>query len=227
MLSKWQNLPDNLKNESVKKYYDALNRKRFELKIKRLFDIFFSLVLIIILLPIFLVLSLIIVLDSGVPVFYLQSRVTKNLKNFNIIKFRTMVNNADKIGSLVTTDNDCRITRIGKLLRKFRLDELPQLFNILGGSMSFVGTRPEVQKYVDAYNSEMLATLLLPAGVTSTASIEYKDEAELLRASVNVDETYINEILPQKMKYNLEYLENFSLKTDLKIIFNTVFAVFK
>ena len=227
MLSKWQNLPEALKNDSVKRYYDALNKKRFELKLKRLFDIIFSLVLIIILLPVYLVLSLIIVLDSGFPVFYLQGRVTKDFKNFKIIKFRTMVNNADKIGSLVTTDNDSRITKIGKILRKFRLDELPQLFNILGGSMSFVGTRPEVRKYVDAYSSEMLSTLLLPAGVTSTASIEYKDEAELLSNCDNVDATYINEILPQKMKYNLEYLENFSFVGDLKIILNTVLAVFK
>ncbi len=227
MLCKWQNLPESLKNDDVKKYYDTLNKKRFQLKIKRLFDIIFSLVLILILLPIYLILSIIIVLDSGFPVFYLQKRITKNLKSFNIIKFRTMVNNADKIGSLVTTDNDCRITRIGKALRKFRVDELPQLFNILGGSMSFVGTRPEVQKYVNAYTDEMLATLLLPAGVTSAASIEYKDESKLLSECADVDATYINEILPQKMKYNLEYLENFSLLTDLKIILNTVLAVLK
>lgn len=227
MLSNWEQLPDKLKNDSVKKYYDLLKKKQIQLIIKRILDIIFSFLLIIICLPFLLIVSILVVIDSGFPIFYLQTRITTNCKKFKIFKFRTMVNNADKIGALVTTDNDSRITNVGKFLRNYRIDELPQLFNILFGSMSFVGTRPEVFKYVEKYSDEMLATLMLPAGVTSTASIEYKDEAELLSSTDNADETYINEILPQKMKYNLEYLENFSLKNDFVIIIKTILAVIK
>lgn len=227
MLSNWEQLPEELKNDSAKKYYDILKKKQIQLIIKRILDIIFSLLLIAICLPVLLIVSILVVIDTGFPIFYLQTRVTTNFKKFKIIKFRTMVNNADKLGTLVTTDNDSRITKVGKLLRNYRIDELPQLFNILFGSMSFVGTRPEVSKYVDKYSDEMFATLLLPAGVTSTASIEYKDEAELLSSTYDADETYINKILPQKMKYNLEYLENFSLKNDFVIIIKTILAVIK
>lgn len=227
MLTKWENLPENLKTEVVKEYYKVLKQKQIQLVLKRVFDLLFSLLLIVVIFPVLLIISIFIVIDSGFPVFYLQERVTKNGNKFKIFKFRTMVNNADKVGSLVTVDNDNRITKIGKFLRKFRLDELPQIFNIFLGSMSFVGTRPEVQKYVDAYSEEMLATLLLPAGVTSTASIEYKDESTLLKDCKDVDETYINSVLPQKMKYNLQYIKNFSLLEDFKIIIKTVCAVIK
>lgn len=227
MLTKWKNLPDNFKTDIVKEYYDVLKTKQIQLIFKRVFDILFSLLLVVVLLPFLLIISILVIVDSGFPVLYLQERVTKNGKKFKIFKFRTMINNADKIGSLVTTHNDNRITKIGKLLRKSRLDELPQIFNILFGSMSFVGTRPEVQKYVDAYSDEMIATLLLPAGVTSAASIEYKDEAELLEDSENVDETYINTVLPQKMEYNLEYIKNFSLLTDIKTLIRTAVAIIK
>ena len=227
MLTKWENLPKNLKTEVVKEYYKVLKQKQIQLVLKRVFDLLFSLLLIVVIFPVLLIISIFIVINSGFPVFYLQERVTKNSNKFKIFKFRTMVNNADKVGSLVTVDNDNRITKIGKFLRKFRLDELPQIFNIFLGSMSFVGTRPEVQKYVDAYSEEMLATLLLPAGVTSTASIEYKDESTLLKDCKDVDETYINTVLPQKMKYNLQYIKNFSLLEDFKIIIKTVCAVIK
>ena len=138
-----------------------------------------------------------------------------------------MVANADKIGSLVTVNNDSRITKVGKFIRKCRLDEICQLIDVLRGTMTFVGTRPEVKKYVDAYTDEMYATLLLPAGVTSLASIKYKDEEKLLSGSDDTDGTYINDILPDKMKYNLEYLEKFGFFYDIKLMFMTVFAVLK
>lgn len=227
MLTKWEKLPDNFKTDVVKEFYNVLKKKQIQLILKRVFDVLFSLVFATVLLPFLFIISVLVVIDSGFPILYLQERVTKNGKKFKIFKFRTMVNNADKIGSLVTTNNDNRITKIGGFLRKYRLDELPQIFNILFGSMSFVGTRPEVQKYVDAYSNQMLATLLLPAGVTSTASIEYKDEASLLENCENVDETYINTVLPQKMEYNLKYLKDFSLFSDIKIIFRTAIAIIK
>ncbi len=227
MLTKWENLPDNFKTDVVKEYYDVLKKKQIQLVFKRIFDILFSLVFIAVLLPFLLIISVLVVIDSGFPIIYLQERVTKDGMKFKIFKFRTMVNNADKIGSLVTTHNDNRITKIGGFLRKYRLDELPQIFNILFGSMSFVGTRPEVQKYVDAYSDEMFATLLLPAGVTSIASIEYKDEASLLEDCENVDEVYINTVLPHKMEYNLKYLKDFSLFSDIKIIVRTAMAIIK
>ena len=136
-----------------------------------------------------------------------------------------MVVNAEKVGTMVTSENDKRITNIGNKLRKCRLDELPQLINVIKGEMSFVGTRPEVPKYVAQYNAEMLATLLLPAGITSVASIKYKDEDKLLSNSKDVDKTYINEVLPQKMVYNLDSVINYSFINDLKTMINTVIAV--
>ncbi len=227
MLAKWNCLSEQLRNESVKEYYDILKKKRIQLTIKRIIDFLLSLVLSILLIPFLIIISILVIIDSGMPVFYLQKRITTNCKEFKIFKFRTMINNADKIGSLVTVDNDSRVTKIGKFLRKFRLDELPQIFNILFGSMSFVGTRPEVEKYVSAYTDEMYATLLLPAGVTSNASLQYKDEAQLLKDSDDADKTYIEEILPKKMQYNLEYIKTFSLLKDAKIIFKTIIEIFK
>ncbi len=227
MLKKWEQLPKQFQTPEVKEYYDILKKHRFELFIKRVFDLFLSALLIILLSPFLLVISVLIATDSKGGVFYRQVRITTNGKEFRIFKFRTMVANADRIGTLVTTEGDSRITKIGSKLRDLRLDELPQLFNIFLGDMSFVGTRPEVKKYVDAYSPEMLATLLLPAGVTSEASICFKDEAELLKDAANADETYIKEILPKKMKYNLDAIRNFSLMGEIKTMFRTVFAVLK
>lgn len=227
MLKKWDELPEKLRNEEVKPYYEILRKKQGSLFAKRIFDIVFSLLLIIILSPVLLVLAIIIKIDSSGPVFFRQRRVTKYGREFRIFKFRTMVNNAEKLGTQVTVGNDSRITRVGSAIRNCRLDEIPQLFNIFLGDMSFVGTRPEVPKYVERYTNEMLATLLLPAGVTSQASIKYKDEAELLEKSEDADETYINEILPEKMKYNLLDIEKFSLRAELKTMFQTLGAVLK
>lgn len=224
-IKKWDELPRNMQNSEVRPYYEILRKKKFSLFVKRLLDIIFSLLFIIIFSPLYLILIILVAVDSGFPVFYLQKRVTQNGKIFKVIKFRSMVANADKLGSLVTVGNDKRVTRVGRFLRKFRLDELPQIFNVLMGDMTFVGTRPEVEKYVAEYTNEMLATLLLPAGVTSLTSILYKDEARLLKNSDDTDRTYIDDILPQKMVYNLEYLRNFSIIGDIKTVFKTVFAV--
>ena len=170
---------------------------------------------------------IVVIADSPGGAIFKQKRVTKDEKVFEILKFRTMIKNAEKKGSSVTLENDPRITRSGRWLRKFRLDEVPQLFNILKGELSFVGVRPESLKYVQQYTPEMYATLLLPAGVTSLTSILYKNESELLKNSNNPDEVYIKSILPEKMKYNLEYIEKFGFWYDLKIIFKTVIAVIK
>ena len=200
----WDDIPEFMQNEAVRKYYDILQKRRFSLVLKRFFDIVLSIFMIIIFIPVFVVISVWIKTDSEGPVFYRQERITQYGKIFRIFKFRTMVINADKIGTLVTAQNDIRITKVGRKIRKIRLDEIPQLFNILNGDMSFVGTRPEVKKYVDMYTDEMKATLLLPAGVTSMASIAYKDEDNVLKAAVDVDEVYRKEILPQKMDWNLD-----------------------
>ena len=225
ILKKWEQLPESLQKDEIKPYYDILKKKRLSLFFKRLFDIVVSALMLIILSPVFLILAIAIKLDSKGPVFYSQKRITQYGKEFRIFKFRTMVQNADKIGSLVTVGSDSRITKVGKLIRKCRLDEICQLIDVLRGTMTFVGTRPEVKKYVDAYTPEMLATLLLPAGVTSLASIMYKDEDELLKGAEDVDKTYIELCLPGKMKYNLKAIEKFSFFGDIKIMFMTVFAV--
>lgn len=221
----WEKLPPQMQTEAVKPYYEILQKKQIGLIFKRLFDIVVSLIMLLILSPVFLVLAIAIKLDSKGPVFYRQVRVTQYGKEFRIFKFRTMVNNADKIGSQVTVGGDNRITRVGKVIRGCRLDEIGQLLNILGGSMTFVGTRPEVPKYVEKYTSEMWATLLLPAGVTSEASIRYKDEAALLDAAEDVDATYIQDVLPGKMKYNLRSIQEYSFFKDIETMFQTVFAV--
>ena len=221
----WEKLPPQMQTEAVKPYYEILQKKQISLIFKRLFDIVVSIIMLLILSPVFLVLAIAIKLDSKGPVFYRQVRVTQYGKEFRIFKFRTMVNNADKIGSQVTVGGDSRITRVGKVIRECRLDEIGQLLNILGGSMTFVGTRPEVPKYVEKYTSEMWATLLLPAGVTSEASIRYKDEAALLDAAEDVDATYIQDVLPGKMKYNLRSIQEYSFFKDIETMFQTVFAV--
>ena len=217
-MKKWENLPEALKNEEVKPYYKALKSKGFSLFLKRAFDIIASSVLLILLSPVMLVLAILIKCDSKGPVFYKSTRVTRYNKDFQIYKFRTMVINADKNGALITVSGDSRITRIGAKIRGSRLDEIPQLINVFLGQMSFVGTRPEVRRYVDMYTPEMRATLLLPAGITSKASLAFRDEdekmAELTEKGMSVDEAYVNHILPQKMKMNLEYIENFSFMED-------------
>ena len=224
MLKKYDKLPKFLRNDKVKEYYDILSKKRVYLFIKRLFDIVASFILLIISSPIFLVLAIMIKFDSKGPVFYRQERITKYGKVFRIFKFRTMIVDADK-GSLVTKNNDSRITKVGNKIRNSRLDEIPQLINVLVGDMSFVGTRPEVKKYVDEYTDEMLATLLMPAGVTSRASIMFRDEAKIMDKYSNkmsVDDIYVKNILPQKMSYNLEYLKKCSIIEDIRLCIKTI-----
>lgn len=190
-----------------------------------MFDLILSCVLIVLLSPVMLILAVAIKLDSPGTVMFRQVRVTQYGKEFRIFKFRTMVQNAQQLGTQVTVKGDSRITRMGLLLRKCRLDELPQLFNILLGEMSFVGTRPEVPKYVSRYTPEMMATLLLPAGVTSQASIQYKDEDRLLENAQDADKTYVEQVLPGKMEYNLKSILEFSLWKDFKTMIDTVVAV--
>nr|WP_154540048.1 sugar transferase [Anaerococcus porci] len=223
----WKDLPKELQNDEVFPYYKYLKNKQISLFFKRVFDIIMSLFMIIILSPLLIILGILIKIDSKGSPIYKSNRVTQYNRVFKIYKFRTMIEGADKLGSQVTIDNDTRITRIGKTLRKYRLDELPQLFNILKGDMSFVGTRPESVHYVKYYTNEMYATLLMRAGVTSKASIEYKDEAELLNMAENVDNIYINKILPGKMEININTLKNFSLINEFKILFNTIIAVIR
>ena len=226
LIKEFSKLPLEMQNQEVKKYYDIFQSKKFQLILKRLFDIVASLLLCILLSPLFIFISIWIKLDSNGPVFYRQERITQYGKTFRIFKFRTMIVDADKKGSLVTTKNDSRITKVGKKIRNSRLDEIPQLFNILKGEMSFVGTRPEVKKYVDAYTDEMKATLLLPAGVTSLASIKYKHEDEIITKYVDekhsIDEVYINKVLPEKMKWNLEYIKDFNIFEDIKVCIKTI-----
>lgn len=227
MLKNWNKLPEYMRTEEVRPYYDLLQKKKLSLFFKRFFDIVVSLIMIILCSPILLIISILIVKDSKGGVFYRQERVTQYGRVFRIFKFRTMVQNADQIGTQVTVSNDSRITKIGSKLRNCRLDELPQLFNIFIGDMTFVGTRPESVHYVKSYTNEMYATLLLPAGVTSEASIEYKDEADLLDQADDVDSVYINEVLPEKMKYNLNSLKEFSFFKEIATMFRTVFAVLR
>lgn len=224
LICKWEKLPAEMQTDEVRKYYDILRKKNFSLFFKRIFDIFVSALMLVVLSPLFLILAIAIKIDSKGPVFYRQERVTQYGKHFKIFKFRSMVVDADK-GSQVTVDQDSRITRMGRLIRKCRLDEASQLIDVFRGTMTFVGTRPEVPKYVEQYSPEMTATLLLPAGVTSIASIYYKDEAELLNGAEDTDKVYIEKILPAKMYYNLKAIEKFSFWRDIKTMFMTVFAV--
>ena len=224
-MRKWEELPEFMKCDEVREYYNILSKKKISLIMKRAFDIIAgTCVLVVTAIPM-LIISIKIATESKGGIFYRQERITTYGKKFKIHKFRTMVANADQIGSAVTVSGDNRITATGAFLRKYRLDELPQVFDILRGDMSFVGTRPEVTKYVEMYTNEMRATLLLPAGVTSEASIRYKDEADLLENAENVDEVYVCKVLPQKMKYNLESIKNFNLMGELITIVRTIFAV--
>lgn len=227
ILKKWDDLPEQLRNDEVRPYYNALKQKQGSLLAKRIFDIVVSALMLVLVSPIFLILAIAIKLDSPGPVFYRQVRVTQYGKTFRIFKFRTMISGADKIGTQVTVGNDSRITRVGKLIRKCRLDEVSQLIDVFRGTMTFVGARPEVPKYVAAYTPEMMATLLLPAGVTSLASIAYKDEDVLLEGAQDVDRTYVEEVLPEKMKYNLKALEQFSFWGDVNTMQKTVVAVLR
>lgn len=225
MLKKWETLPDYMQNDEVRFYYETLQKKKVSMFLKRVMDLVGGLILLILLAIPMIIISIMIKLDSEGPVFYRQERVTTYGKHFKIHKFRTMVSNADKIGSTVTVGNDSRITKVGAKLRGCRLDELPQVLDLISGNMSFVGTRPEAVKYVEQYKPEYMVTLLLPAGITSEASIRYKDEAELLDAASDVDKTYIEEVLPGKMKYNLDSIKNFSFFGDIATMFRTVLAV--
>ena len=225
ILKKWDDLPEFMKCDEVKVYYDILSRKKGSLILKRIFDIVVGGILLILLSIPMLIIAVMIKMDSKGPVFYRQERVTRYGKKFRIHKFRTMVNNADKIGSSVTVGGDLRITRVGSRIRDYRLDELPQVFDVLKGNMSFVGTRPEATKYVEKYSNEMLATLLLPAGITSEASIRYKDEAKLLDVADDVDYVYVETVLPEKMKYNLESIRKFNFVSDIITMLWTVGAV--
>lgn len=223
----WQELPNDMRCEAVRSYYDILVSKHRDLMLKSVFDRLMAAILLVVLSPIFLLLAVWIKLDSEGPVFFRQERVTQYGKSFRIYKFRAMVQNAEQLGAQVTSKDDMRVTSVGQALRKCRLDELPQLINILEGTMSFVGTRPEVPRYVAAYADEMKATLLLPAGVTSVASIRYKDEDTLLDAADDVDDCYIHNVLPAKMEWNLRSLKEFSFIGELKVMVETVLAVIR
>ena len=225
ILRKWEELPEQLRTDAVRPYYDSLEKKKVSLVLKRLFDIVVSSIMLAILWPVFLLLAVAIKLDSPGPVFYRQVRVTQYGQEFRIFKFRSMVSNADKVGAQVTVSGDSRVTRVGRIIRNCRLDELGQLIDVLRGTMTFVGTRPEVPKYVAEYTPEMMATLLLPAGVTSLTSIMYKDESRLLDGAADVDKVYIESVLPGKMHYNLKGIMDFSFWGDIKLMFMTVIAM--
>ncbi|MBQ4569687.1 MAG: sugar transferase [Ruminococcus sp.] len=219
-------LPESMQTQEVRPYYDILKSKSKSLILKRILDFVAAFFLMILLLLPMLIIAVAIKCSSKGPVIYKQVRVTTYGKHFKIWKFRTMKVGSDALGELTCSDDD-RVTGIGRFLRKYRLDELPQIFHVLSGKMSIVGTRPEVPRYVEKYTPEMMATLLMPAGVTSLASIMFKDEAELLEKSSDVDKEYIEVILPQKMEYNLKYISRFSFKRDIYLIFKTVVEVFR
>jgi len=228
---KWDELPLEMQLSEVEPYYQLVSQRKGSLVLKRCLDFLLALVLLFLTSPLFIVLSIWIKLDSKGPVIYKQKRVTQYNRHFKIWKFRTMVTDADKKGSLVTSANDNRITKVGNFIRRVRLDELPQLVNVLKGEMSFVGTRPEVPRYTEQYSPEMMATLLLPAGITSLASINYKDEdtiiSQMTAKGMTVDQAYVERVLPEKMHFNLAYLRDFSFIGDIKIMFQTVVEVLK
>ena len=226
MLKKWDDLPDFMHADEVRPYWEILNKKRGQLLLKRIFDFVVALILLIVLAVPMAIIAVWIKLDSEGPVFYRQERVTTYGRHFRIHKFRTMVSNADKIGSAVTVGNDSRITKAGSRLRRLRLDELPQVLDVLQGTMSFVGTRPEAVKYVESYRPEYYATLLMPAGITSEASIRYKDEDKLLCAADDVDKVYMEQVLPEKMAWNLESIRRFRFLREILTMFRTALAVF-
>ena len=225
MLKRWEELPDFMRTPEVRPYWEILDKNRGQLILKRVFDLTAGSVLLVILaVPMGVIACMIKVEDPG-PVFYRQERITTYGKHFKIHKFRTMVVNADKIGTAVTVGEDPRITKVGKKLRRLRLDELPQLFDVISGDMSFVGTRPEAVKYVEKYKPKYYATLLLPAGITSEASIRYKDEDKLLNAADDIDKVYVEQVLPEKMRWNLKSIREFNFFNEILTMFRTVFAV--
>lgn len=225
MLRKWDKLPEFMQVPEVRPYWEILYAKRFQLFLKRVFDLVLALVLVVILAIPMLIIALLIKTGSKGPVFYRQERVTTYGKHFRIHKFRTMVADAEKLGTAVTVGNDSRITGVGRRLRHLRLDELPQVFDVIAGDMSFVGTRPEAVKYVEQYRSEYYATLLMPAGITSEASIRYKDEEKLLDAADSVDEVYMQQVIPAKMVWNLENIRRFRFLREILTMLRTVLAL--
>ncbi len=194
--------------------------------IKRIFDIFSALIGLIILFPFLFVISIIVLVSSPGGIFFFQTRVGKNGKDFSLWKFRTMKPDSDKKGLLTVGGRDPRITEIGYFLRKYKLDELPQLVNVVFGEMSLVGPRPEVRKYVEMYSTQQLRVLEVKPGITDYASIEYSNENELLAKSSDPEKTYIEEVMPSKLKLNLKYISEKSFTTDLKIIFKTIGKIF-
>ncbi|RLC24740.1 MAG: sugar transferase [Deltaproteobacteria bacterium] len=194
--------------------------------IKRLFDIIFSILGLIVLLPLFLVVTLLILIDSKGGAFFFQSRVGKNNRDFQMIKFRTMFSNSEKKGFLTVGNTDARITTIGRWLRRYKIDEFPQLLNILKGEMSFVGPRPEVRKYVDLYNDEQMSVLSVKQGLTDYASLEYIKENEILEQYDNPEEVYIEKIMPEKLALNIKYIKDKGFFTDLKIMLKTIQKIF-
>lgn len=225
VLRDWDELPKYMRTKEVRPYYESLQKKTRSLVLKRYFDLSVSSVMLLILSPVMITVAILIVTDSKGGVFFRQERVTQYGRKFRIHKFRTMVADAEKIGSGVTVKDDARITKVGAVLRKYRIDEFPQLIDVWQGNMTFVGTRPESPRFVKKYSKEMMATLLLPAGITSEASIRYKDEAKLLENADDADEVYAREVLPEKMKYNLESIQKFSFLREIKTMFKTVSAV--
>ena len=224
-MRKWEDLPECMRTSEVRPYYDAVKRKWFSRFLKRCFDIFVSIVFLALLSPLFLILSLLVAFSSKGPIFFRQDRITTYCKHFKILKFRTMVVDAEKKGLQITGSNDPRITKVGKFLRKTRLDEIPQLLNVLFGQMSFVGPRPEVPHYVERYQPEWYATLLVKAGVTCEASIKFKDEDEMLKGSLNPDTDYVRKVLPVKLGFDCNYIKRFNLIYDMHLMWKTFFSV--
>jgi len=225
LLPKFSSLPPEMQNEDVEKYYKIISNKKADLFFKRIFDIIFALILLVVLAVPMAVVAVLVKTDSPGPVFFRQRRVTTGGRIFRIFKFRTMCVNDNSKNSQVTAGTDSRITKVGHVLRKFRLDEMPQLFNVLSGDMSFVGTRPEVERYVQKYTPEMYATLLMPAGITSLTSIQFRNEEEILEKADDVEKAYVEDILPQKMKFNLNYIEKFNFFYDFYVMILTVVKV--
>ena len=224
-LKKWKDLPTFMQKEVIRPYYDVLSKRAASLLLKRFFDFFVALGLLVLLSPLFLVIFIVIKRDSTGKVLFSQVRVTAYGREFRILKFRTMIECADCKGPQITAKMDSRITRVGLFLRKYRLDEIPQLFNVLKGDMTIVGVRPESPKYVKHYSDEMIATFLLPAGITSRVSVAFKDESDMLSGEQDIETAYINKILPIKMQYNLEEIKRFSFLSDIGIMFQTLFSV--
>ena len=226
LLKSWEELPDFMRVPEVRPYWEILSKKRGQLILKRIFDLVVSLLLLVILAIPMMVIAILIKRDSPGSILYRQERVTSYGKHFRIHKFRTMVSNAEKMGTSVTVGHDSRITKLGMKLRGLRLDELPQVLDVIAGDMSFVGTRPEAVEYVEKYKPEYNATLLMPAGITSEASIRYKDEEKLLNGvGEAVDEMYVSQVLPEKMKWNLKSIRQFRFLREILTMFRTVAAM--